>query len=819
MREDTEPELNRADAAIQSIENDLLERDTFAIDIANSIRNWSSSESLVIGISGRWGEGKTSVLNMIKEALQEDIESLDDVNDDKESPLRDSRRNKAEGVQILEFQPWQFTGIEVIARSFFQDLGQKIGEADESDETEELGIKVQQLGNLLSQVGGVRPDGTLSWRAKVAFTILGALLLSTNGLPGILSSVFGFETAPIPSWLSTLILIIVGLISFTAVLAPWVNYTANFLTEQSRIDEKTTSELRADIVDDLRERDCPLVVLIDDVDRLTIDEVKLLFQLVRSSASFPNVVYVMGLEVARMRERLDDEGINKDYLEKIIQEVYDLPDIPEGRIDDYAETRILSDEIFGADAIERRLSISQNARWNISFGLASNYYFNTLRDVNRFLSSFQMQVGRFTRHNVFEANPVDLFASHVLREFERPVFQNLLESEYLLCQAPGPPLPEIEDFMEYEEERGGREEPVSSREEKLDEMVRQAENDTAVRRILAVLFPYAAKYLLEDGARFDPDHTDWILERRIAHPFYFRSYFEQRPANRPLSKEEEKDLRDLLHDSDKLQDELEEWSQSDRLLEGLHFLRAFVQEGNLKEHEHKAIVKAFRSHEGLLNDDRSRVGSDGLDLSDEPTVPFEVADDTVNEIVGQADSESETRDLIESLLDSPPALRFARSALLFVENENRPNVNNLSDSTLKSLQKKYAHEVAEKAENASPKVRNTIYDRDDFAEIIVFWFKWGDAEKATNWLEDQIEKGNLCSIATKFEAEENGSENGSTDQVEFKRELLEVLDGTLSVRDLREEALKEASEASTEGIYKWTNRPEVFNSIEDFLRD
>lgn len=804
MSEETEPEFNRADAAICSIQEDQLERATFAIDIASSIRNWSSSESLVIGISGRWGEGKTSVLNMVKEALTEDFQSIEDVRNPKSPPDSVSQERQPEDIQILEFQPWQFTGIEVITRSFFQDLGQKIGRADESDETEELSRLIKQFGNVLITVGGVQPGGALTWKSKIAISIPGGFLF---GVPWVSS---------IPTW-AFVISIVIGV---AATVGPWIKSIAELLQDQSKIEEKTTSELREDVAQGLEERDHPLVVLIDDVDRLTTEEVKLLFQLVRSSASFPNVVYVMGLDVDRIRRKLDkEEGMDKDYIHKIIQEVCYLPEIPEGKIGDYAKTRILSDEILGADAVERRFSTSKNTRWDIAFGAASNYYFDTLRDVNRFLSSFQLQVGRFTRRNTFEANAVDLFALHILRKFERPVFQNLLESKYLLCQAPGPPLPEIEALMEYEEEQGGREEPVSQREERLDEMVSQAENDKAVRRMLSVLFPYAAKYLLENGKSGNPEHTDWILERRIAHPFYFRAYFEQRPAERPLLRREEENLRDILHDSTKLQDKLKEWGGNSRLLEGLNFLRAFVREGILKEHEHETIIESFRRQEGLLNDDQSREGSDKLDLLNEPKVASEVADATIYEIIRQADSESETRKLIESLLDSPPALRFARSALQFVQNENRPNQNRLSDSALKSLQKRYADRVAEKAEYATLRARNTIYDRDDFTEMIVLWFEWGDEEKATTWLENQIEKGNFLSIATKFEVNQNGQENSSTDQVEYRPELLRLLNGTLSARDLREKAIESTPEVPTKGGYKWTNSPKVYSTLEDLLKD
>lgn len=815
MTRETEPEFNRADAPIQSIQNDILDRDTFAIDIANSIRNWSSSESLVIGISGRWGEGKTSVLNMVKEALKQDIESLDDLSDQGTSSSLDSTGDRTEGIQILEFQPWQFTGIETIARSFFQDLAQKVGDGNENSNNEELRRKVELWGSALNRIGGVKPSGGLTQRTKVAFLILGVFLLLGTGkrLAEVIAGLFGVDIGSVPNGLLIPMLVVASLIGVAAIVAPFVNQTAEYLQSREESEQKTTSDLRSEIEEELIERDHALVVLIDDVDRLTIEEVELLFQLVRSSASFPNVVYVLGLDVNRIREKLNEKGIEKDHLDKIIQATYDLPEISEGKIKEYAENRLLSEEILNSDAVRRSFS-AQKGRWDAVFEIASDAYFDTLRDVNRFLSSFQLQVGRFTQHDSFEANAVDLFALHILREFERPVFQNLLENRKLFCQAPGTVV-DMEALMEYEEERGGREAPTSEREEGLEEVLSKTEDDKTVRVILARLFPYAAKYLFEQGKSNNPDHTDWVLERRVAHPFYFRSYFEQRPAERPLSRREEENLRDLLHDPKKLRDKLEEWSRDDRLLEGLHFIMAFVQEGILKKLERKSIVQALSPLEKLLlNKDQGLEQSDGLDSLEEPNVPSEAAEDTICEILRRAESESEKGELIESLLVSPPAFHFARSAIQLVRDEV-----DLPDKRLKSLRKKYARKVEEKVESATIKARNTIYDRDDFAEIIFLWFEWGDAEKATDWLEKQIEEGNLLSIASQFLAEEERSGNNLSRNTEFEPKLLKLLDGSLSTRDLRKKALGAISKVSTEGVYQFSERPERLNALKELIKD
>jgi predicted KAP-like P-loop ATPase len=63
------------DAPIQSANEDLLGRANFASVLTRAIVGTSGSDSFVIGIHGKWGTGKSSVLNLIVEQIRELNES------------------------------------------------------------------------------------------------------------------------------------------------------------------------------------------------------------------------------------------------------------------------------------------------------------------------------------------------------------------------------------------------------------------------------------------------------------------------------------------------------------------------------------------------------------------------------------------------------------------------------------------------------------------------------------------------------------------------------------------------------------------------
>ena len=55
----------KTDTPITKFDDDLLNRQKFALQMRKIIKNYKPIECLTLGIMGPWGSGKTSLINMV----------------------------------------------------------------------------------------------------------------------------------------------------------------------------------------------------------------------------------------------------------------------------------------------------------------------------------------------------------------------------------------------------------------------------------------------------------------------------------------------------------------------------------------------------------------------------------------------------------------------------------------------------------------------------------------------------------------------------------------------------------------------------------
>ncbi|GAB4243637.1 MAG: hypothetical protein Tsb0034_21540 [Ekhidna sp.] len=119
----------QSDSPVESKREDRFQRFPFAKRIGSLIKNYKKSDSLTIGIYGKWGEGKSSVMNFIKLDLS-----------------RSSR------IICVDFNPWLFTNTEQLLSSFFNSLAFAL---DKSivDNREKLGRFLLDYSSVIGALG------------------------------------------------------------------------------------------------------------------------------------------------------------------------------------------------------------------------------------------------------------------------------------------------------------------------------------------------------------------------------------------------------------------------------------------------------------------------------------------------------------------------------------------------------------------------------------------------------------------------------------------------------------------------------------------
>src|SRR6202165_1578973 len=120
--------LFSSERPIETLADDQLGRTDFATAVAKVIAQWNGRDSLVLAIYGPWGSGKSSLKNMVLDAL--------------------SKQN-AKTVP-LEFNPWEWSGQEKIFEGFFGELSAKLGSSDEGKNAAQTAAVMRMYAAMLA---------------------------------------------------------------------------------------------------------------------------------------------------------------------------------------------------------------------------------------------------------------------------------------------------------------------------------------------------------------------------------------------------------------------------------------------------------------------------------------------------------------------------------------------------------------------------------------------------------------------------------------------------------------------------------------------
>ncbi|PPF23654.1 KAP family P-loop NTPase fold protein [Rathayibacter rathayi] len=348
-------------------------------------------------------------------------------------------------LTVIEFNPWMFSGSNQLVNFFFTEIGAELNVHNKN--------RFGKAADWLTQYAGIlRPVSQFV------------------PLPG--AAAFGEATA-----------------------AALVGLSATTNTDRS------AKKIREEITEELSALPQPIVVVIDDIDRLTTLEIREIFKLVRLTASFPNLIYVLAFDRERVEQALSEDGIpGRAYLEKIVQLSFDVPQAPKN---------LLQSQVF--EEMNRIIAPVANAvldvnRWRDVYWEVIDSLISNMRDVTRYAISARSTIQSLGD----DVDLVDLLAMEAVRVFRPELVQQLSKVRSELTSP--------HDIMGHKNE--GAQKTIAALLENFP-----ADN-RLIRALFSRLFPATLKYIENTSYGADSLGT-WRTAHRMAHINFLNLYFDR----------------------------------------------------------------------------------------------------------------------------------------------------------------------------------------------------------------------------------------------------------------------------------------------------
>lgn len=269
------------DEAVQLGRQDTLGRLPYAQRAAELIYATHSFESsAVFGLSGPWGSGKTSLVNMIVEALQQEHPKW----------------------AVARFTPWATSDISGLLGEFYSSLAEVLPRRRGQQVRKALAVTASvaaPAANLIPLAGGAAAEGV---------RMAGEMLAKS------------------PSW-------------------------------QAAFDKASA---------ELKELKKPILVVVDDIDRLHVDELMALLKVVRLLGRFDGVQYLLAYDDETLYRSMtalsgvtSHDGSAERFMEKIVQYPLFVPPLLRHQQITRLNTglaKVVRERIDGGGASDRRLS-------------------------------------------------------------------------------------------------------------------------------------------------------------------------------------------------------------------------------------------------------------------------------------------------------------------------------------------------------------------------------------------------------------------------------------------------------------------------------
>lgn len=487
----------KPDQPILSSKEDILDRKSFAQSLGNAILHYKEKDSIVIGLFGTWGSGKTSIINM----TLEHIDSVCKQKTNENKPI------------IVKFNPWNFSDQNQLITQFFKQLSATLKQTDYADNAKKIGEKLEAYAKFFEP-----------------FTLVPTI----GPIASILSKVFKNIGGATKSW--------------------------------GELKSNDLNSVKAELNGLLDKQPHKIIVVIDDIDRLSNVEIRQIFQLIKSLGDFPNTVYLLAFDknvVVKALEKVQ-EGCGIEYLEKVIQIPFDVPLISKQEVEQLLFNQL--DELIKDLPKEKW----DQTYWGNIYHSGLKHFFENIRDVTRYINSLRFSFGLVKG----EVNPIDFLAITAIQIFMPDIYDGIRDNKYIFSGVFGTSYDGLSASKEYVQRR-------------CDEIIKSTSKYPleVLKELLLRLFPKLES--IYGNTTYDYNHMDiWRKDGRICTPDIFDRFFSLSIPKREISQREIETILLLASNPSAFTEALLKLNEDGRIVRFLERMEDYTQkdipEGNIE---------------------------------------------------------------------------------------------------------------------------------------------------------------------------------------------------------------------------------------------
>jgi predicted KAP-like P-loop ATPase len=344
-----------ADKPITHSTQDRLGRTVFAKYLARAMLDHQNPQSLVVGLYGGWGVGKTSLINLVIEELKFAASNLLD----EEKPI------------ILNFSPWSYSGQNQLIYNFFRRLSATLRRVPKFEHQDRIIHLLELYVSFFTQ----KP---VPKALRMKRSLKSRLLKLKNKSE---KDIYGWESG------------------------------------------KDLTFIKAELNKLLMKQKHKIIIIIDNISRIEDEEIKLIFQIVKSMGEFANSIYLLSLDksltINAMNRIYGSDG--KEMLEKVVQLPFEVPPISKQDLEN-----LLLDKL--TKIIARAYEGSWDSKyWSDIYYIALKKFFQSSRDITRYVNTVSFGFDRVKD----VVNLVDFLAITAIEIFEPHVYEGIHDNKDL----------------------------------------------------------------------------------------------------------------------------------------------------------------------------------------------------------------------------------------------------------------------------------------------------------------------------------------------------------------------------------------------------